>query len=76
MAAGLIFGTAATFGAYQLSQDPSNVYLALLTSGLMVGVMGPRFLRSKKLFPAGIVAGLSLVQSVRLALRFVDTKSK
>ena len=64
--AGLLFGGAAAFGAYQISQNPKNIQLALLTSGALLTVMGMRFYKSGKLMPAGLIAGLSLLQVARL----------
>ncbi len=62
-----IFLGAAAFGAYQISQNPKNFQLALLTSGALLAVMGLRFYKSGKLMPAGLIAGLSLLQVARLS---------
>ena len=70
LAAGLIFGSLATLGAYQISQDSKNMHIALGTSIILLGVMGNRFYRSKKFMPAGLVAGLSLLQASRLGYNF------
>jgi uncharacterized membrane protein (UPF0136 family) len=74
LAAGLIFGAAATFGAYQVSENPRNFYLLLLTSGALLGVMGPKFYRTGKFMPAGLIAGLSLLQFGRLGARFIQQR--
>jgi len=50
----LIFGSLATIGAYQMSQDQTNLHLALGTSAILLAVMGSRFYRTKKFMPAGI----------------------
>ncbi|XP_024103777.3 transmembrane protein 14C isoform X1 [Pongo abelii] len=57
LAAGLLFGSLASLGAYQLSQDPRNVWVFLATSGTLAGIMGMRFYHSGKFMPAGLIAG-------------------
>uniref|UniRef100_A0A8C9BW61 Transmembrane protein 14C n=1 Tax=Phocoena sinus TaxID=42100 RepID=A0A8C9BW61_PHOSS len=57
LAAGLLFGGLAGFGAYQLSQDPRNIWVFLVTSGTLAGIMGMRFYHSGKFMPAGLIAG-------------------
>ncbi|XP_042321532.1 transmembrane protein 14C-like isoform X2 [Sceloporus undulatus] len=57
LAAGLLFGSLAGLGAYQLSQDPKNIWLSLIASGTLAGVMGARFYSSGKIMPAGLIAG-------------------
>ncbi|XP_031523183.1 transmembrane protein 14C [Papio anubis] len=57
LAAGLLFGSLAGLGAYQLSQDPRNVWVFLATSGTLAGIMGMRFYNSGKFMPAGLIAG-------------------
>lgn len=49
--AGAIFGFLAAYGAYL-----DNKVLALITSGLLLSVMGPRFYRGRKFMPAGLVS--------------------
>uniref|UniRef100_A0A670I6K2 Transmembrane protein 14C n=1 Tax=Podarcis muralis TaxID=64176 RepID=A0A670I6K2_PODMU len=61
LAAGLLFGGLAGVGAYQQSQDPKNVWLSLIASGTLTGVMGMRFYNSRKFMPAGLIAGASPV---------------
>lgn len=51
--AGVIFGFLAAYGAYL-----DNKILALITSGLLLSVMGPRFYRGRKFMPAGLVTVL------------------
>ncbi|KAG8507710.1 Transmembrane protein 14C [Galemys pyrenaicus] len=60
LAAGLLFGGLAGLGAYQLSQDPRNVWVFLATSGTLAGIMGIRFYNSGKFMPAGLIAGARL----------------
>lgn len=69
LAAGLAFGAAATYGAVLTSQDPRRFHLGLMTSMVLLGVMGMRFWRTGKLMPAGLMAALSLAQTARLAMR-------
>ncbi|XP_023567817.1 transmembrane protein 14C isoform X2 [Octodon degus] len=57
LAAGLLFGSLAGLGAYQLSQDPKNIWVSLVTSGTLAGIMGMRFYHSGKFMPAGLIAG-------------------
>ncbi|XP_020955830.1 transmembrane protein 14C isoform X2 [Sus scrofa] len=61
LAAGLLFGGLAGLGAYQLSQDPRNIWVFLVTSGTLAGIMGMRFYHSGKFMPAGLIAGARMV---------------
>ncbi|XP_065608583.1 transmembrane protein 14C-like isoform X2 [Cyrtonyx montezumae] len=72
LAAGLLFGSLAGLGAYQLSQNPGNVWISLITSGTLTAVMGTRFYNSGKFMPAGLIAGVSLLMVGRLALKMVE----
>lgn len=72
LAAGLLFGGLAGLGAYQLSQDPRNIWLSLLASGTLAGIMGVRFYNSGKFMPAGLIAGASLMMVGRLGLKMYD----
>lgn len=76
MGAGLLFGSALAFGAWQVSQDPSNYTLQLATSSLLAGVMGYRFYNTGKVMPAGAVCILSLAMVVRIAIRTVGLPEK
>lgn len=53
--AGSLFGALACLGAFQASNDPQNVTLALIVSLLLLYVMGGRFYRGRKFMPAGLV---------------------
>ncbi|XP_064017030.1 transmembrane protein 14C-like isoform X1 [Pogoniulus pusillus] len=72
LAAGLLFGSLAGLGAYQLSQNPNNVWISLITSGTLTAIMGTRFYNSGKFMPAGLIAGVSLLMVGRLALKMVE----
>ncbi|XP_048386406.1 transmembrane protein 14A isoform X2 [Stegostoma tigrinum] len=63
---GLLFGSLAGYGAYQVSNDPRNVKISLLTAGILTTVMGVRYKRSGKVIPAGLIAGVSLFMVLRL----------
>ncbi|XP_011886673.1 PREDICTED: transmembrane protein 14C isoform X2 [Cercocebus atys] len=68
LAAGLFFGSLAGLGAYQLSQDPRNVWVFLATSGTLAGIMGMRFYNSGKFMPAGLIAGASLLMAAKVGV--------
>ncbi|XP_026983302.1 transmembrane protein 14A isoform X2 [Orcinus orca] len=66
--AGLSVGFLAGCGAYRVSNDKRDVKLSLFTAFFLATIMGVRFKRSKKIMPAGLVAGLSLMMILRLVL--------
>uniref|UniRef100_A0A8D2B4N0 Transmembrane protein 14A n=1 Tax=Sciurus vulgaris TaxID=55149 RepID=A0A8D2B4N0_SCIVU len=66
--AGLFVGFLAGYGAYRVSMDKRDVKLSLFTAFFLATIMGVRFKRSKKVMPAGLVAGLSLMMILRLVL--------
>ncbi|XP_022799837.1 transmembrane protein 14C-like [Stylophora pistillata] len=72
LAAGLAFGGISALGAYQTSSNPRNVWVMLVTSLVLSGVMGSRFARSGKFMPAGLVATLSVAQAVRMSYRLMQ----
>nr|XP_057916227.1 transmembrane protein 14C [Doryrhamphus excisus] len=72
LAAGLLFGGLAGVGAYQISNDPSNVWLSLGTAGALTGVMGKRFYGSRKFMPAGLLAGASLLMVGKLSMALLN----
>ncbi|KAM9839204.1 transmembrane protein 14C isoform 2-T4 [Aulostomus maculatus] len=72
LAAGLLFGGAAGFGAYQISNDPNNIWVSLVTSGALTGIMGKRFYGSRKFMPAGLMAGASLLMVGKLSLALLN----
>jgi len=69
LGAGLLFGSILGFGAYQMSQDPSNYTLSLGTSAVLGGMMGYRFYNSGKFMPAGLVCVLSVAMITRIILK-------
>ncbi|XP_055964969.1 transmembrane protein 14A [Sorex fumeus] len=69
--AGLGVGFLAGYGAYRVSNDRRDVKLSLFTAFFLTTIMGVRFKRSKKIMPAGLVAGLSLMMILRLVLLLV-----
>ncbi|XP_056290724.1 transmembrane protein 14C [Pseudoliparis swirei] len=72
LAAGLIFGGLAGLGAYQISNDPKNIWVSLATSGALAGVMGKRFYGSRKFMPAGLIAGASLLMMGKLSMTLLQ----
>ncbi|PWA18166.1 transmembrane protein 14C isoform X1 [Gambusia affinis] len=72
LAAGLLFGGLAGFGAYQISNDPNNVWVSLATSGALSAIMGKRFYGSRKFMPAGLMAGASLLMVGKLSLTLLQ----
>ncbi|MBN3298972.1 transmembrane protein 14C [Amia ocellicauda] len=72
LAAGLVFGGLAGLGAYQISQNPKNVWVSLAASGTLAGVMGMRFFNSGKFMPAGLIAGASLLMVGRIGVKMLQ----
>uniref|UniRef100_A0A1A7YV62 Transmembrane protein 14A n=1 Tax=Iconisemion striatum TaxID=60296 RepID=A0A1A7YV62_9TELE len=69
--AGLVFGGLSALGAYNVSNDPKNILVSLIASGVLSVIMGMRYKKSGKLMPAGIISGLSLLMVFRLLLLMV-----
>lgn len=76
LGAGLLFGSALAYGAWQVSQDASNYSLQLTTSSILAGVMGYRFYNSGKIMPAGAVCAISIVMILRIAFNAVTAPNK
>ncbi|XP_062967438.1 transmembrane protein 14C-like [Cynocephalus volans] len=72
LAARLLFRGLTGLGAYQLSQDLRNVWVFLLTSGTLAGVMGMRFYHSGKFMPAGLIAGASLLMVTKVGISMLN----
>lgn len=70
LGAGLLFGSALGYGAFQTSQDPSNVKVLLGTSSLLGGLMGYRYYNTGKIMPAGLITLLSIGMVVRVVVRY------
>ncbi|KAK9703750.1 hypothetical protein K7432_010571 [Basidiobolus ranarum] len=62
---GVTFGGVMAYSATRVSENPQDVYWALITSVSLLTLMGYRFSQSKKFMPAGLVSILSLIMSVR-----------
>ncbi|XP_054455651.1 transmembrane protein 14A [Anoplopoma fimbria] len=69
--AGLVFGWLSAYGAYNVSYDPKDIKVSLISSGVLSLVMGTRYKKSGKLMPAGFMSGLSLLMVFRLLLLLV-----
>ncbi|KAF7659502.1 hypothetical protein LDENG_00296870 [Lucifuga dentata] len=76
LAAGLLFGGIAGFGAYQISNDPQNIWVSLATSGALAAIMGKRFYGSRRFMPAGLMAGASLLMVGKLSLTLLEKPQK
>ncbi|XP_040205752.1 transmembrane protein 14A [Rana temporaria] len=68
LAAGLTFGLLAAYGAFRVSYDPRDIKISLIAAVSLSVIMGLRYNRSKKVMPAGIVAGISIFMVLRLLL--------
>ncbi|KAK1791430.1 hypothetical protein P4O66_013442 [Electrophorus voltai] len=66
--AGLFFGTISAYGAYRITNDPSDIWISFAAASALAFVMGMRFKNSGKLMPAGFMTGLSLLMVVRLLI--------
>lgn len=56
------------YGAYQTSQDPTNVAVFLGTSTALGGLMGYRYYNSGKIMPAGMIAVLRYSIAARVTI--------
>lgn len=68
LAAGLLFGSVLGYGAYQTSQDPTNVAVFLGTSTALGSLMGYRFYNSGKIMPAGVIAILRYLNATYIRI--------
>ncbi|KAG7488611.1 hypothetical protein MATL_G00036730 [Megalops atlanticus] len=68
LAAGLLFGGVAGIGAYQISQNPKDVWVSLAASGTLAGIMGMRFFKSRKFMPAGLMAAASVLMVGKIGM--------
>ncbi|XP_047370246.1 transmembrane protein 14C [Vespa velutina] len=76
LAAGLIFGSALSYGAFQTSVDPTNVGVLLGTTTTLGGLMGYRFYNTGKIMPAGVITILSAAMIVRIVTRYFSSPVK
>ncbi|XP_066590341.1 transmembrane protein 14 homolog [Prorops nasuta] len=72
LGAGLLFGTALGYGAYQSSQEPANIMPLLGTSTILGGMMGYRFYNTGKIMPAGVITILSAAMVIRLVVNYLS----
>ena len=70
LGSGLLFGSLVVYGAYRTSVNPKDFVFLFAVSAVLFGLMGFRFFKTGKFMPAGLVTTLSLLQAVRLGLRF------
>ncbi|KAI9504261.1 Transmembrane protein 14C [Coemansia spiralis] len=71
LVSGLVFGALISLSAQLAAGNAKNYNLAPAAVCLVLFlVMGSRFMNSKKLMPAGMVAAASLFMTIRYALRF------
>ena len=61
---------------YYVSNDKQGVKLSLFTAFFLDTTMRVRFKRSKKIMPAGLAAGLSLMMILRLVLLLLLSHSE
>ncbi|XP_034183383.1 transmembrane protein 14 homolog [Osmia lignaria lignaria] len=76
LSAGLLFGSVLGYGAYQTSQDPTNIKLSVATSLVLGGIMAYRYQATGKLMPAGIIAVCSALMVVRNIVKYYGTSMK
>ncbi|KAH6562366.1 hypothetical protein BASA61_008304 [Batrachochytrium salamandrivorans] len=68
---GSLCGILLGIGARQVSAHPSEFRLIMAVSLLLLLVMGPRFARTNKFFPAGIITFASAGMLVRYGIRWL-----
>ncbi|KAH8088406.1 transmembrane protein 14C-like protein [Filobasidium floriforme] len=71
LVSGLTSGAALAYGAYLNTQNPKDVKFSLITSLLLLFVMGRKFVRSGKIMPAGMVSIASLIMVLRYGQRLM-----
>ncbi|XP_011148654.1 transmembrane protein 14C [Harpegnathos saltator] len=76
LGAGLLFGSVLGYGAYQTSQDPTNVAIFLGTSTVLGSLMGYRYYNTGKIMPAGMIATLSAIMIIRTVTRYFSPPLK
>ncbi|XP_072264544.1 transmembrane protein 14A [Pyxicephalus adspersus] len=68
LAAGLTFGLLAAYGALRVSYNPRDIKISLIAAGSLSVIMGLRYNRSRKIMPAGVVAGISIFMVLKLLI--------
>ncbi|XP_047407606.1 transmembrane protein 14C-like [Sciurus carolinensis] len=68
----LFFGILAGLGAYELSQDPRTIWVFLVNSGTLTGIMGMRFYHSGKFVSVGLIAEASLLMVAKLGISILN----
>ncbi|SCV71269.1 BQ2448_2857 [Microbotryum intermedium] len=63
-------GALLLLGVYQQTKNRKQVGLMVAVSLLLVGVMGPKAVRSAKFMPSGLVTGSMQLLSVIMLVRF------
>ncbi|KAM5164755.1 transmembrane protein 14A [Mantella aurantiaca] len=71
LTAGLLFGLLAAYGAWRVSYNPTDIKISMFAAGSLSVVMGLRYNRSRKIIPAGAVAGISIFMVLRLLLSLI-----
>ncbi|CAK9825600.1 Transmembrane protein 14C [Anthophora retusa] len=69
LGAGLVFGSVLGYGAYQTSQDPTNIRVSVAATMVLGGIMGFRYYNSGKIMPAGMLTLLSAIMLVKTVVR-------
>jgi len=66
---GLLFGVVLAYGAYQVSQDPSNYWLTVGATLVLAFVVGSFFFRTGQLTPAAQIAAVASGMVMRCVVR-------
>ncbi|GAB1868136.1 Transmembrane protein 14C [Camponotus japonicus] len=72
----LFFGSVLGYGAYQTSQDPTNVAVFLGINTVLGGLMGYQSYNRGKIMPAEVIAMLSAVMIVRTFMRYFSQPTR
>jgi uncharacterized membrane protein (UPF0136 family) len=71
--AGLVLGAAFAYSGFLLQENRDYGHeTSFVTSTVLVGAMGSRFLRTRKFMPAGLMAACGLVNAVYHAKKWYD----
>lgn len=72
VAAGLLFCGVSSLGAYQLSQDPMNIWVFLAISGTLNGIIGLRFHYSGWIRPVVLNLSASLLTVTKFGISVLN----